>query len=307
EPTAGRIFIGGRDVTREDPDKLRQSIGYVIQSGGLFPHWSVRKNIGAIPRVLGWDKKRIAERTDYLLDLVGLDPATFADRLPKDMSGGQQQRVGVARALATDPPVLLMDEPFGAVDPEFRRHLQTEFARIQVETGTTVILVTHDIDEAARLGDRIAVLSRGGRLEQVASPLAVLAHPASDRVRDFIGEGSASRMLALAQVQANDLESADRIVQPAPAPVRLGARLTDAFEAVAALPGSAMGRVPVVGESGSIVGSLTADGILGALRRAADAAATDPGAADVQDATEDGTEDAVADAVGDEPGREPAV
>ena len=284
ELSAGRILLHGEDGTQADTVALRRRIGYVIQHVGLFPHRTVAQNVATVPRLLGWDRARTRSRVGELLELMGLDPDHYGRRYPHELSGGERQRVGVARALAVDPPVLLMDEPFGAVDPEFRRHLQTEFQRIQRETGTTVILVTHDIDEAARLGDRIAVLSRGGVLEQVASPLAVLAHPASERVRDFIGDGSASRMLALAQVQAADLEGAERIVQPAPAPVRLGARLTDAFEAVAALPGSAMGRVPVVGESGDVVGSLTADGILGALRRAADASATDPGVAEVQGA-----------------------
>jgi osmoprotectant transport system ATP-binding protein len=295
EPTSGRILLDGEDVTATDPVALRRRIGYVIQNVGLFPHRTVEANIATVPGLLGWDRRRTRARVSELLDLVGLPAATYAKRYPHELSGGERQRIGVARALATDPPVLLMDEPFGAVDPEFRRHLQTEFQRIQRETGTTVILVTHDIDEAARLSDRIAVLSRGGKLEQVASPLTVLAHPASERVRDFIGDGSASRMLALARVQTADLEGVDRIVEPAPPPVRLGARLTDAFEAVAALPGSAMGRVPVVGESGDVVGSLTADGILGALRRAADAAGGDLGAADIQDA------------VDNVPGREPAV
>lgn len=299
EPTSGRILLDGEDVTTTDPVALRRRIGYVIQNVGLFPHRTVEANIATVPGLLGWDRRRTRARVAELLDLVGLPAATYAKRYPHELSGGERQRIGVARALATDPPVLLMDEPFGAVDPEFRRHLQAEFQRIQRETGTTVILVTHDIDEAARLGDRIAVLSRGGKLEQVASPLAVLAHPASDRVRDFTGEGAASRMLALASVQTADLEGAERIVQPAPAPVRLGARLTDAFEAVAALPGSAMGRVPVVGESGDVVGSLTADGILGALRRAADAAGAEPGVQDAADRTDDVSEGA--------PGREPAV
>lgn len=174
EPTEGRIFIGDRDVTGEDPDKLRQSIGYVIQSGGLFPHWSVAKNIGAIPRVLGWNAQRIAERTEYLLDLVGLDAATFEDRLPKDMSGGQQ-RVGVARALAADSPVLLMDEPFGAVDPITRVRLQDKLIAIQHELGKTIVIVTHDFEEATKLGDKVLILSEGGHIEQYATPEEILA------------------------------------------------------------------------------------------------------------------------------------
>ncbi|NUS43900.1 MAG: ATP-binding cassette domain-containing protein [Mycobacteriaceae bacterium] len=201
EPTEGRIFIGGRDVTKEDPDKLRQSIGYVIQSGGLFPHWSVAKNVGAIPRVLGWDKKRIAERTDYLLDLVGLDPAVFADRLPKDMSGGQQQRVGVARALAADPPVLLMDEPFGAVDPITRVRLQDSLIAIQHELGKTIVIVTHDFEEATKLGDKVLILSEGGHVEQYATPEEVLTDPATPFVEEFVGSGAKLAYLTVSRVR----------------------------------------------------------------------------------------------------------
>lgn len=205
EPTEGRIFIGDRDVTRENPDKLRQSIGYVIQSGGLFPHWDVAKNIGAIPRVLGWDKKRIAERTEYLLDLVGLDADTFAHRLPKDMSGGQQQRVGVARALAADPPVLLMDEPFGAVDPITRVRLQDSLIAIQRELGKTVVLVTHDFEEATKLGDKVLILSEGGHVEQYAPPEEILANPASPFVEEFIGSGATLAHLTLSRVRDAEL------------------------------------------------------------------------------------------------------
>ncbi|MEU7143587.1 ATP-binding cassette domain-containing protein [Nocardia sp. NPDC046473] len=201
EPTEGRIFIGGRDVTREDPDKLRQSIGYVIQSGGLFPHWTVAKNVGAIPRVLGWDKKRIAERTEYLLDLVGLDPGTFADRLPKDMSGGQQQRVGVARALAADPPVLLMDEPFGAVDPITRVRLQDSLIAIQHELGKTIVVVTHDFEEATKLGDKVLILSEGGHIEQYARPEEILTDPATPFVEEFVGSGAKLAYLTVSRVR----------------------------------------------------------------------------------------------------------
>ncbi|MFI8975568.1 ATP-binding cassette domain-containing protein [Nocardia asteroides] len=201
EPTEGRIFIGGRDVTRENPDELRQSIGYVIQSGGLFPHWTVSKNIGAIPRVLGWDKRRIAERTEYLLDLVGLDPATFADRLPKDMSGGQQQRVGVARALAADPPVLLMDEPFGAVDPITRVRLQDSLIAIQHELGKTIVIVTHDFEEATKLGDKVLILSEGGHIEQYARPEEILTDPATPFVEEFVGSGAKLAYLTVSRVR----------------------------------------------------------------------------------------------------------
>ena len=187
EPTEGQIFIGGRDVTKENADKLRQSIGYVIQSGGLFPHWTVAKNVGAIPRVLRWDKKRITERTDYLLDLVGLDPTLYADRLPKDMSGGQQQRVGVARALAADPPVLLMDEPFGAVDPITRVRLQDSLIAIHQELRKTIVIVTHDFEEATKLGDKVLILSEGGHIEQYAAPEEILTAPATPFVEEFVG------------------------------------------------------------------------------------------------------------------------
>ncbi|MGK8524879.1 ATP-binding cassette domain-containing protein [Nocardia asteroides] len=201
EPTEGRISIGGRDVTRENPDKLRQSIGYVIQSGGLFPHWTVAKNVGAVPRVLGWDKKRIAERTEYLLDLVGLDPGAFADRLPKDMSGGQQQRVGVARALAADPPVLLMDEPFGAVDPITRIRLQDSLLAIQQELGKTIVIVTHDFEEATKLGDKVLILSEGGRVEQYARPEEILTDPATPFVEEFVGSGAKLAYLTVTRVR----------------------------------------------------------------------------------------------------------
>ncbi|MBN0972616.1 MULTISPECIES: ATP-binding cassette domain-containing protein [unclassified Gordonia (in: high G+C Gram-positive bacteria)] len=206
EPTEGRIYIGGRDVTAENPDKLRQSIGYVIQSGGLFPHWSVSKNIGAIPRILNWDKKRIAERTEYLLDLVGLDAATFADRLPKDMSGGQQQRVGVARALAADPPVLLMDEPFGAVDPITRARLQDKLIAIQHELAKTIVIVTHDFEEATKLGDKVLILSEGGHIEQFAPPEEILANPASPFVEEFVGSGATLAHLTLTRVRDVDFK-----------------------------------------------------------------------------------------------------
>ncbi|MFF0544218.1 ATP-binding cassette domain-containing protein [Nocardia thailandica] len=222
EPTEGRILIGGRDVTREDPDKLRQSIGYVIQSGGLFPHWSVSKNIGAIPRVLGWDKQRIAERTDYLLDLVGLDAATFADRLPKDMSGGQQQRVGVARALAADPPVLLMDEPFGAVDPITRVRLQDSLIAIQHELRKTIVIVTHDFEEATKLGDKVLILSEGGHIEQYATPEEILTDPATPFVEEFVGSGAKLAYLTVSRVRDVDYDpvTTARIGESASAVIR---------------------------------------------------------------------------------------
>ena len=207
EPTSGRIFIGDRDVTKENPDNLRQSTGYVIQSGGLFPHWTVNKNVGAIPRVLGWDKTEIASRTDELLSLVGLDPDEFGNRLPKDMSGGQQQRVGVARALAADPPVLLMDEPFSAVDPITRVRLQDSLIDIQKKVAKTIVIVTHDFEEATKLGDRVVIFSKGGHIEQYGTPAEILANPANDFVREFIGSGATLAQLSLTRVKDVELDS----------------------------------------------------------------------------------------------------
>ncbi|MFI5932478.1 ABC transporter ATP-binding protein [Actinoplanes sp. NPDC051494] len=201
EPSKGRVLIDGEDVTRQDPDALRRTIGYVIQDVGLFPHQTVRTNIGTVPRLLGWDRKRIRERADELLDLVGLDPERYARRYPHELSGGQRQQVGVARALAADPLVLLMDEPFSAADPLVRAHLQEEFLRLQNTVRKTIVLVTHDIDEAVRLGDRIAVLGDGGRLLQYATPADLLGNPASEQVREFVGEDRGVRRLAVTKVR----------------------------------------------------------------------------------------------------------
>ncbi len=206
EPTSGRVLVTGEDVMTTDPVALRRRIGYVIQHVGLFPHRTVGQNVAAVPALLGWDASRTKDRVAELLDLVGLDHAVYAGRYPHQLSGGEQQRVGVARALAVDPPVLLMDEPFGAVDPAGRRHLQAEFWKIQRTLGTTVMLVTHDIDEAVRLGDRIAVFSQGGHLEQLADAVTLLARPATDRVRDFVGTGRAVRLLGIGELARGDLD-----------------------------------------------------------------------------------------------------
>nr|WP_309225496.1 ATP-binding cassette domain-containing protein [Quadrisphaera sp. INWT6] len=205
EPTAGRIEIDGRDVTHVDPVRLRREIGYVIQRVGLFPHLTVAANVATVPQLLGWDRKRTSARVEEMLELVGLPASQYADRYPHELSGGQQQRIGVARGLAADPPVLLMDEPFGAVDPIARDRLQGEFRRIQAELGKTVLFVTHDIDEAVRLADRIAVFSQGGRLEQIADPATVLGAPANDFVADFAGSDRGLRRLAVTPVEAQDL------------------------------------------------------------------------------------------------------
>lgn len=208
EPTSGRILIGDDDVTHRDPDELRRHIGYVIQGAGLFPHFTVGDNIAIVPRLLKWDKKRIADRVDELLDLVSLDPAQYRDRYPRELSGGQQQRVGVARALAADPPVLLMDEPFGAVDPITRQRLQDELLRLQDELRKTIVFVTHDFDEAVKLGDRIAILQAGSKIVQYDTPEAILTDPANDFVRDFVGAGAALKQLTLSRVRDVELHEA---------------------------------------------------------------------------------------------------
>lgn len=200
EPTSGRIMIGDEDVTDIDGDQLRRRIGYVIQAGGLFPHMTVEANIAMVPKMLGWDKERISQRVDELLELVSLDPALYRRRYPKQLSGGQQQRIGVARALAADPPVLLMDEPFGAVDPITRQRLQDELLHIQEDVQKTIVFVTHDFDEAVKLGDYIAIFSEGAHLVQYDTPERILADPANEFVEDFIGAGAGLKQLTLTRV-----------------------------------------------------------------------------------------------------------
>ncbi len=197
EPTSGTISIDGEDVRRRDDDDLRRHIGYVIQGGSLFPHMTVAKNIGIVPRLLGWDADRVRARTAELLDLVGLDPGRYLDRYPRELSGGQQQRVGVARGRAADPPVLLMDEPFGAVDPIVRAKLQDELRSLQERLHKTIVLVTHDIDEAIRVADRIALMNVGGVLEQYDTPDDMLRAPASPFVERFIGADRGMKRLRL--------------------------------------------------------------------------------------------------------------
>ncbi|HZE31283.1 MAG TPA: ATP-binding cassette domain-containing protein [Actinoallomurus sp.] len=201
EPTSGGVSIGGEDVLRMRPDDLRRHVGYVIQQIGLFPHLTIAQNIGVVPRLLGWSKTRVADRVDELLGLVGLDAGQFRSRYPRQLSGGQQQRVGVARALAADPPVMLMDEPFGATDPITRERLQNEFLRLQRELRKTIIFVTHDFEEAIRLGDRIAVLRDGSHIAQYDRPARILGAPADDYVAGFIGTAGALKRLALVTVE----------------------------------------------------------------------------------------------------------
>jgi osmoprotectant transport system ATP-binding protein len=195
EPSSGSIRLDGDEISAADPPALRRRIGYVIQHGGLFPHRTVVDNVATVPYLLGWDRKRARGRAMELLELVGL-PATFAKRYPYQLSGGQQQRVGVARALAADPPVMLMDEPFSAVDPVVRKSLQEELLRLQAELHKTIVFVTHDIDEAIRLGDRVCVLKVGGRIGQYDTPANLLAAPADDFVAEFLGEDRGLRRLS---------------------------------------------------------------------------------------------------------------
>jgi osmoprotectant transport system ATP-binding protein len=204
EITSGDVLIGEQSVRERDPAQLRREIGYVIQQIGLFPHRTVSENIGAVPQLMGWQKDRIRARATELLELIGLDPE-LGDRYPAQLSGGQQQRVGVARALAADPLVMLMDEPFGAIDPISRERLQNEFLRLQREIRKTVLFVTHDIDEAIKLGDRIAVMREGGRVEQYATPAELLMAPATEFVEDFVGADRALKRLALMRVADIDL------------------------------------------------------------------------------------------------------
>ena len=211
EPTTGRIFIDGKDVTTVDAVRLRRGIGYVIQQVGLFPHQKIIRNVMTVPLLYGESTATARSRAKELMELVGLDPATYADRYPHQLSGGQRQRVGVARALAADPPVLLMDEPFGAVDPVVRIRLQDEFLRLQRELGKSVVLVTHDIDEAVKMGDRVAVFAAGGHLAQVGTPTELLAHPADEYVEDFVGATRGLRRLTVTTIDPEHLDPLDGV------------------------------------------------------------------------------------------------
>jgi osmoprotectant transport system ATP-binding protein len=213
EPSTGRIIFDGEDVTNVDADQLRRRIGYVIQQIGLFPHQTIAQNIATVPKLLGWDKKKISDRVDQLLDVMGL-PNDFRDRYPKELSGGQAQRVGVARALGSDPAVLLMDEPFGAIDPITRDRLQNEFLRLQSELKKTIVFVTHDIDEAIKIGDRIAILGERSHIAQFDTPERILAYPIDDFVADFIGSGSTLKGLNFERVRDIDISTTFPVVGP---------------------------------------------------------------------------------------------
>jgi osmoprotectant transport system ATP-binding protein len=203
--SGGDILLGGRSVLERDPRELRREIGYVIQQIGLFPHQTVGENIATVPGLLGWPKERIAARVQELLELIGFDPQELTDRYPAQLSGGQRQRVGVARALAADPPLMLMDEPFGAIDPITRTRLQDEFLGLQAKVKKTVVFVTHDIDEAIRMGDRIAILREGGRLAQYDTPQEILVHPAAEFVAEFVGADRGIKVLSLSTLSELEL------------------------------------------------------------------------------------------------------
>ena len=258
EPDSGRIEVGGRDVTKIDAVELRRAIGYVIQQVGLFPHMTIAENIATVPRMLGWDAARITRRVDELLALVHMEPGLYRDRFPRALSGGQKQRVGVARALAADPPVMLMDEPFGAIDPITRALLQDEFLRILRELGKTIVFVTHDIDEAIRMGTRIAIL-KAGKVVQYDTPERILAQPVNAFVEAFVGGDRSLKRLALLSVSAY-LESGVALVSsPRLLP---GTPLRDALSAMLA---AGCSEASVVDANDALLGRVTLD----AIRRAA--------------------------------------
>jgi osmoprotectant transport system ATP-binding protein len=263
EPTGGHVYVDGVDVQQVDVNDLRRGIGYVIQQVGLFPHQTVSANVATVPRLLGWDRARTAARVEELLTLVGLDPATFADRYPHQLSGGQRQRVGVARALGADPPVLLMDEPFGAIDPVTRSRLQDEFRALQARLRKTVVFVTHDIDEAVKLGDRIAVLAEGGYLAQVATPADLLAAPADAFVADFVGSERGLRRLRVMPIGRGDVVPVDGHDVAALRRIPVGATLEDALAALLLDDAPAIAVV----DGDEVVGVLTPDALHAAARR----------------------------------------
>jgi osmoprotectant transport system ATP-binding protein len=258
KPSSGVIKIDGEDTASLDENLLRRRIGYVIQQIGLFPHLTIAENVAVVPKLLGWSKEKTYARVDEMLGLVELDPKGFGDRYPRQLSGGQQQRVGVARALAADPPVMLMDEPFGATDPITREKLQQEFLRLQASIGKTIVFVTHDFEEAIKLGDRIAVLSKRSKIEQFDTPANILTNPASDYVASFIGEGAALKRLALMSVDsAMRIGGAESKVS-----VLADSNLRAALDAIVLSGGMA---VSVKDASGKIIGNISVEAISNAL------------------------------------------
>jgi osmoprotectant transport system ATP-binding protein len=258
EPTEGEILIDGQKNTSMSGTQLRRKIGYAIQQIGLFPHRTIASNVGTVPGLVGWDKARTDRRVDELLDLVGLPPDQYRNRYPAELSGGQQQRVGVARALAADPPIMLMDEPFGAVDPITRDRLQQEFLHIQEDIKKTIVFVTHDIDEAIKMGDKIAILKEGGILAQYDTPEHILANPASDFVSSFVGTDRVLKRLSLLQVKDMDLDP----VNGGDSLPRISAHLTlkDALSEIIGA-GADRGLVVPDGNGGTPQGTLSIDAI----------------------------------------------
>ena len=254
EPDSGMVMVAGHDVMQTDPVNLRRSVGYVIQQVGLFPHWSIADNIATVPKLLGWSTARIAARVDELMHLVGMEPSIFRSRYPRELSGGQKQRVGVARALAADPPVMLMDEPFGAIDPITRGRLQDEFLRILRGLKKTIVFVTHDIDEAIKMGDRIAIL-RDGALVQYDTPAGILARPADPFVESFVGTDRALKRLALVR--------ADAAVEPSTraAPSHSIGAQASLRDALALMLETGSDALAVTGSGGAVLGTLTLAGI----------------------------------------------
>jgi len=263
EPTSGKILIGGTDVLKLDADEHRRNVGYVIQQIGLFPHMRIAENIGLVPRMLGWSRRKTAERVEELLDVVGLPPGEYARRYPRELSGGQQQRVGVARALAADPPVMLMDEPFGATDPITRDRLQNEFLRLQRELRKTIVFVTHDFDEALKMGDRIAVLGPQSVIAQYDTPEAILAAPANDYVSSFIGSGGQLKRLGLMLLRDADL-------RPVPARkdlpvITIEATLHDALDVMLENGRDAVLVAEGGSGAGEVLGSIRMDDLMAAI------------------------------------------
>lgn len=254
EPDAGRIEVGGRDVMQLDPVELRRSIGYVIQQVGLFPHMTIGENVATVPKMLGWDAARTAKRVDELLALVHMEPSQYRHRYPRELSGGQKQRIGVARALAADPPVMLMDEPFGAIDPITRASLQTEFLRILRELGKTIVFVTHDIDEAIRMGTRIAIL-KAGKVVQYDTPERILAQPADAFVEAFVGSDRSLKRLALLMAGAYTREGRASGGAPSLLPG------TPLREALSAMLDAGTADANVVDANGGLLGYVTLDTI----------------------------------------------
>ncbi|MFJ9174307.1 ABC transporter ATP-binding protein [Streptomyces sp. NPDC102360] len=254
ELTSGDIRIGGSSIREQDVIELRRGIGYVIQQAGLFPHLTIEENVATVPQVLGWKKPRIAERSRELLELVGLPHKEYAHRYPSQLSGGQRQRVGIARALAADPPIMLMDEPFGALDPVTREHVQDEFLKLQEQVQKTTLFVSHDIDEAVRMGDRIAILAKGGRLLQYDTPERILREPADDYVARFVGTDRGLKALTLRTLGDLKLEPADKASDDGA--LRTGDTLRTALSALMA--GGAE-RLPVTDETGKPVGFVTVE------------------------------------------------